>query len=107
DEDAATGVAVVHVVNAGEAAFVGLALRLGGQIAPAAGESAAGAGGRAVGGGVGQCGGDDRQAFVAGIGQRGGQGVQAVGGEEGRIGVARQEGGVTQHPDQQVAIGDQ
>lgn len=77
------------------------------DVAPTAGQPAEHRRICPVAGGVGNCGGHRGQSDRAFAGQRAGQVVEAVRGEERGVGGTGQERRMTQHVDQQIAIGAQ
>jgi hypothetical protein len=101
---AATGEPVADLVLA-VLTPVALALRVCGDVAPAAGQLAARA--RAVSGGVCERGGQGADRLVAAAEQRFGQCGQPVRVEECGVGVTGEKRGVSQHPHQQVPVGAQ
>src|SRR5690606_11133720 len=86
---------------------VGLALRLRRDGPPPAGQPTENSSVAPVLSGIGQRGRQGRQTARVRSGQRFGQRGQVVLGEEGGVGLARQERRVSQHPDEQVAVGGQ
>ena len=106
-DDVAVGLQPVPGVPVGDVqALEADDLRLADDVAPPRRDVPQHGGPGALAGVDRQRGGEGGRAHRGGVGQRGGQRVQAVAVEERGVGVAGQERLVPQHPHEQVAVGD-